>query len=320
MNEKIIKRIVNKTGVSNLVEVLAKKLSMTDLQSLLLEIYRRRTNNLKTKDLLENYKKNRFVKPSTIDPEKLLRFNQLAYSILPKDFKIIELSPVSPLGSCSIVSPVDQNNVVSSLRNTEVVSDSTNVLALECVIRRKEIYRKKQDAGKQIKLCSSHRQLRAQQFDEPAAFPHFQLFCLVTAGRDNGSFKFEQKSLTEHLFYYLRLLNELKNINIKIHCCSVEIFPFDNDLVPFLDAELSKNLKIQFPETNFNINQSTQDNTYYSNLRFQIFCSNKQGEKYLIVDGGFTDWTQKLLSNKKERFLTSGIGSERLIFCFAYIN
>ncbi len=36
----------------------------------------------------------------------------------------------------------------------------------------------------------------------------------------------------------------------------------------------------------------------------------------MLVDGGFTDWTAKLLSNKKERFLISGLGSERLIDCF----
>jgi len=34
------------------------------------------------------------------------------------------------------------------------------------------------------------------------------------------------------------------------------------------------------------------------------------------VDGGFTDWTQQLLSNRKERLLISGMGSERFVFCF----
>ena len=34
------------------------------------------------------------------------------------------------------------------------------------------------------------------------------------------------------------------------------------------------------------------------------------GNRYPIVDGGFTDWTARLLGNKKERLLISGIGSE----------
>lgn len=32
-----------------------------------------------------------------------------------------------------------------------------------------------------------------------------------------------------------------------------------------------------------------------------------------IGDGGFVDWTQKLLGNKKERCLISGIGLDRLL-------
>jgi hypothetical protein len=31
-----------------------------------------------------------------------------------------------------------------------------------------------------------------------------------------------------------------------------------------------------------------------------------------LVDGGSVNWTQKLLSNAKERLVISGIGSERL--------
>jgi hypothetical protein len=31
-----------------------------------------------------------------------------------------------------------------------------------------------------------------------------------------------------------------------------------------------------------------------------------------LIDGGFTTWTQLLLSNRKERLLISGLGTERL--------
>ena len=30
-----------------------------------------------------------------------------------------------------------------------------------------------------------------------------------------------------------------------------------------------------------------------------------------LIDGGFTTWTQQLLSNNKERLLISGLGTER---------
>ncbi len=36
----------------------------------------------------------------------------------------------------------------------------------------------------------------------------------------------------------------------------------------------------------------------------------------LVDDGGFTNWTRKLLSSEKERLLTSGIGTELLLKAF----
>jgi len=37
-------------------------------------------------------------------------------------------------------------------------------------------------------------------------------------------------------------------------------------------------------------------------------------KEFYIGDGGFVDWTQKKLGNKKERLLISAIGLDRLIF------
>ena len=45
---------------------------------------------------------------------------------------------------------------------------------------------------------------------------------------------------------------------------------------------------------------------------FQIHARDPSGQDYLLVDGGATDWTQQLLNNRKERLMTSGLGSERL--------
>jgi hypothetical protein len=38
------------------------------------------------------------------------------------------------------------------------------------------------------------------------------------------------------------------------------------------------------------------------------------------VDGGAMDWTQRLLSNAKERLVISGIGSERLCSAFGSVD
>lgn len=66
----------------------------------------------------------------------------------------------------------------------------------------------------------------------------------------------------------------------------------------------------QFPER-----QSARN--YYIDLSFQIFVADPAGEEHFLVDGGFTEWTQRLMANRKECFLSSGIGTERLCAIFA---
>ena len=39
----------------------------------------------------------------------------------------------------------------------------------------------------------------------------------------------------------------------------------------------------------------------------------KDGNKIEIGDGGYVDWTQKMVNNKRERCLISGIGLDRLL-------
>ena len=110
---KIIKRIIEKSGVPNLQDVLVDRLSLPDLQSLLLEVYRNRVKKLKPVYLSEQFSKNRFVQPAQVDPETAIKFDLLAFSLLPEGYKKVELSPVCPLGTNSIVAPVDQNNTIT---------------------------------------------------------------------------------------------------------------------------------------------------------------------------------------------------------------
>ncbi len=75
-----------------------------------------------------------------------------------------------------------------------------------------------------------------------------------------------------------------------------------------------EDLKSCHPQVVFNFDLSRIAGIgYYTGLCFKITAKNKNGLEFPLVDGGFTDWTQKLLGNKKERLLTSGFGSE--LFC-----
>lgn len=55
-----------------------------------------------------------------------------------------------------------------------------------------------------------------------------------------------------------------------------------------------------------------KENPYYKGLQFTVKTV-IGGTEYAIGDGGFVDWTQKMLGRKKERLLISAIGLDRLL-------
>ena len=122
---KIVERIERELGVPGLVSLLAERIEPTDLQSVLLEVYRQRTLRRNPSDVLSDYETNRFVLPATIPPSRLRDWECVAFSQLPPEFQLLALSPVCPLGTNSVVAKVDQNWAISTIRNTEVVSDSS---------------------------------------------------------------------------------------------------------------------------------------------------------------------------------------------------
>lgn len=52
---------------------------------------------------------------------------------------------------------------------------------------------------------------------------------------------------------------------------------------------------------------------YYPGLCFHVVATDASGLALPVGDGGFTDWTQRLLANGKERLLTSGLGLELFV-------
>src|SRR5712691_9409952 len=206
---RIIGRIERDGGVPNLTDVLVDRLAPTDLQSLLLEVYRRRATKRDPKELIKDHISNRFTRPSTTSPPRLLEWDHIAFSRLPTDFQPIALSPVCPLGTVSVLAPISQDWTVSTIRNTEVVADSTNVLAIECAVRRRG--QKNFPSGKSapVHLAASHRLLRGQRFGVgPGTRQHFRTFVLCSAGRDPGNLLFEADTVSLHIGFYLLALKK----------------------------------------------------------------------------------------------------------------
>ncbi|MCP4545036.1 MAG: hypothetical protein GY835_01065 [bacterium] len=315
---KIIERIIAQTGAPELMDVLTRRLTPSDLQSLLLEVYRQRAASVTPKTVLEQYRRSRFVRPANVAPRTRLEFDQIAFSRLPREFEALELSPVSPLGTVSVLGTVDQNNTVTTIRNTEVCSDSTNVLALECAVRRGELLKGDRRSIERVHLCASQRLLRAQVFEGPASFAHFRIFSLCSSGRDEGGFNFETDMLVQHIEYYLGLLEEVVELGILADDLRVAITVFDERRLDLVQAKVLEELVMGRPEIEMAMDQERESGRgYYTTAAFQIFARDRTGEELLLVDGGFTDWTCKLLSNEKERLLISGLGSERLVHSFS---
>jgi hypothetical protein len=308
MDDRIIEGITNRIKEPNLIEVLANKLSFSELQSILLKTFNLKVKSKSQIDLLRDYSTNRFVKPSDIDPISHRKLELGIFSLLPDEFVPIELSPLSPLGTSSVLTTVHQNNVISTIRNAEVAADTTNILALECAIRRKKLLNDDKKNGDKIKLCSSQTVTRGQPFENKAFSSSFNVVALCTAGRDEGNDKFEIESLTEHINFYLKIFdqladqNDIKNIRLKIF----EYDGCDNLILVEKIKTLMASRKEVIVDTESN---SEYGKGYYKRLRFMINIINRNNIEFNYVDGGYTDWTSKLLNNKKERLLTSGIGT-----------
>lgn len=257
MGDKILERIEREAGVPGLATILAERVAPTDLQSLLLAVARRRAAATTPGALLRRYERDRHVRPSEDDPDRVDALERLALSLLPAGFERLDLSPVCPLGTSSVLGGISQDWIVATLRGSEVVSDSTNVLALECALRRRG------DRTRPVRLCARHRLLRAQPFEPPFS-QHFRLLGVVSAGRRGE----EDELLAEQVGFYERVL------------------------AGFGPAEVDRTPRKQ---------------AYYRGATFGVAVAGNE-----VVEGGFVDWTQRLLGDRKERLLVSGIGLELL--------
>lgn len=275
------------------------KLSSSELNSFLLELFRIRTQKISPPELLQLFKTNRFVSLADTDIIKMkeIEVEWLKYA-RSRNYIPLHLSPLAPLGSCSSFGFVDQNNTISSLRGTEIVSDSTNVMALKIA----EDTKKSSDKSVILRYVTTHRHVRAQYFTNPNFTTHFSVFCMASGGFDRGNYGFEIWQLKEHIGILFSLLAQnfaSDRLFIRFYVKSDSerfVSMLQND-----DDQFWSGKKIEFVED--------YDNKYYATVQFKILLE-KDDQAIDLADGGFVDWTQKLLENKKHRLMISGIGLE----------
>ena len=319
MTDKIIARIVRESGVADLLDVLGARLAPTDLQSLLIAVFHQRAARQTPRRVLEQYERNPFVRPAPAPVRALLELDQIALDLAVPPFAALDLAPLAPLGTCSALAPLDQNRVVTTIRNTEVVADATNVLALECGLRRRALRQDRGTADAPVRLCASHRLTRAQQYSGPHLRAHFRMFSLCTAGRATAPGAFETTVVIEQIAFYLRFLAAAAARGFRLGGLRVAFILLAGDTERAqLEQGVIAPLAAQFAAARLEIDPtSTTVAGYYEWVRFQIYARDPQGDEYMLGDGGFTDWTRQLLSDRRERLLTSGIATERLATLFA---
>ena len=306
MQASIVTKILQRIGQPDLVRLLSEDLAGSELNSLLLEVFKRKTSVLSAPDLLSQYNLNRFVKPADLPPVELKRMELDLLQVFQKfSFQPIELSPVSVLGSCSVVAPADQNKILSALRGTEVLADATNALALHISHCKKTKSEEYKEPAQKIKFGTFQRHIRTQSIQGKGFTPHFKIGCLVTSGLDTGNYEFEKESLADHINVMLATYKEyykVDEIAFRFLCRSGYETPM----------ELAKRIRDfvvqQHPEINIKIiEHSEKEINYYKGIQYKVDIRIKN-KWYEIGDGGFVDWTQQFLQNKKERMLTTGIG------------
>jgi hypothetical protein len=284
-------------------DALTSGLPASNLWSLLLDVVEARAARRRCGELVEQWDRDRFVQPAMVDQRSLVEVDRHLLGATAA-FDSIELSPVAPLGVCTVMGHTSQNKVLSALRGTEVVSDPTNVMALECARRLRR------DPATVVRLATSHRCVRAQPVPKGRGFTaSFRIFCLASAGLERQNHAFVVDAMAEHIKTMLQALDHLEQHG----------FAFPERRITVLTREdtaaLGDRIVAMLGDTV--VGRGLLEHPYYNKgLRFQIAARSREGLETPLVDGGAFDWVARLMSNRRAVYVASGFGSQLVPLMF----
>jgi hypothetical protein len=278
---------------------LADELPGSELQSVLLEVMRHRAAARSPSDVLAQYRRDRFVQPATVDQRISVELDGHLLAAAAA-FAAIELSPLTPLGTCSTLAPTDQHRTLSALRGTEVVSDPTNVLALESAERLRAAPREP------VHLATVQRVVRAQPAPKlPGYAQHFKIFVLTSAAREAKDHGFAAHALALHVRTMHLAFDRLEQHGYVFGARRVEVLANAHTaLADRVAAELGAS-------------RGPLDHTYYSGgIRYRLWVTAKDGTEVPIADGGLFDWVARLTQNARNVLVASGMGAQLCAIAF----
>jgi len=301
-----VDRVAREVGGMEVVDRLAA-LSGSDFTTVMLEIVRRRAARETPATVLRRYERDRFVRPGGTPWRSGRRAEDALLGCLSPETEVVALAPLVPLGTHSALATVSQHKVVTAVRACEVAADPTNALALEAAARRARA------RSGVVRLAAVQRVVRAQRF--PAGWAaHFGLFATVTAGRDQGSLRFEQAALGEQLRFAVAALRAAG-----VRRVQVALTPLSEAGQRIAAATAEALAAGAEPADIVMDDDRVGGRGYYRHLCFKVNAlvdgpvnGTADGTAEEIGDGGFTDWTAQLLADGKERLLITGYGTDRL--------
>jgi hypothetical protein len=277
-------------------------LSGSEFTSVLLGVVAERADSVEPAEVLRRHRDDRFVASGSIDLRSLHRMETRLLETVPASFDGVVLAPLAPTGLHSSVAEVHQNNVVATIRRTDVAADPTAGLALEAAVRRRPVEHR---SGEPTRLVGLQRVTRAQMFDGPRSFAHFTLLGLVTAGRDTGNHRFERDALVEHgsVLALALLASGADEVRLKVSDWTGML----GDVVDRITGAVGDDRVVVEADPG-----RTRAKGYYRDAAVEGWV--RFGDDVFdVADGGFVDWTARLLEDAKERLMISGIGVDRLV-------
>ena len=298
MTDEIVRRIEREAGVPGLSGLLAS-MPGADFRSLLLDVARRRSAERTPADLMADRGRDGTVAAAPTDARLLRRAEALALDAA-EGFEALELSPVCPAGLNTVLGRIGQDNVLATVRGSEVMADPTAALALEAAVRRRA-------GDATVRLATTHRVLRLQPLSgEGIVLRHFRLLALVTAGPSEPGNAFETGALVEHAGVHIRLLRRTQASEIRVTVSDAARTAVTERALERLADAYPDVLVASDPEREHGVG-------YYAGAMLNVTAYTPSGDAVDLGDGGETDWTARLLQNRKERLYTSGIGLDRLV-------
>lgn len=343
MPSRIAHRIERELGMAGLVDALANKLSASDLRSILMEVYRARAAEVEIAGIRAHADRDPLMAPSTVSARDLMAFDSVAFQAA-SEFAALDLSPVCPFSAASTLGGTSQNNVVTAIRNLEALGDPTIALALEAARRRRSSDVVRLCASHRVirlqpfdvpgysphfrlfGLVTAGRDTGSFRFETAHLLEHvrvylgiFRMLPAVGLALRSPIVEFTDMIAVEAALAAAGVTRHEIRQSARAHrpggseCFLRErgIAPLPDAPHPQLQSDVIAPLRDEFPEARFRVNQQRLEGLgYYRSFTLRISPQAPDGNRHPIVDGGFTDWTARLLGNRKERLLISGIGSE----------